>query len=62
MVDEAFILDDVEIGHRHGATDGVAGERESVQERHAFVHEGFGQSIANDHRAERRIARGETFG
>ncbi len=59
---EVLALEDVEVGHRDRCGDRVAGESEAVGEGGGPLHERLGDLVGGDHRAHRRVGRGEPLG
>ena len=62
VFEDVLVLEDLQVGQCHSAADRVAGEGDAVQERLAGTHERFGHLVAHEHRAEGRVAGGETLG
>ena len=59
---EVLALEDVEVGHRDRRGDRVAGEGEAVGEGGVALHERLGDPVGGDHRAHRRVGRGQRLG
>src|SRR5450755_5037162 len=58
VLKNVLTLEHVEVGQGDGATHGVAGEGETVQEGRTLGQEGLDQPLRGDHGAEGGIARG----
>src|SRR5580658_8946901 len=62
MAEDVVAFEHVEVGHGHGAADGMAGEGEAVGEAGLALQEGLHQSVTGDHRPQRGIPAGQTLG
>ena len=59
---EVLVLVDVEVGHRDRRGHRVAGEGEAVGERGVAFAERLEDAVGGDHRAHRRVGRGQRLG
>src|SRR6266545_2456497 len=62
VAEQVLALEQLEVGQRHGARHGMAGEGDAVQEGPLALQEGLHQEVPADHPAHRGVPAGQALG